>query len=118
VLQGRRDGGQGLAVGRANAPASPSHLQAARKKEVNLRRHIMKITIESTTRLVDIETAGGRVPGRVWEGTTETGIPVYCVITRVAVREDAPQAQFQAELKECKEPSRTAIEAIPLRMII
>jgi hypothetical protein len=78
----------------------------------------MKITIESTTRVVDIEINGTKVPARIWEGKTESGIPVTCAITRVAVHQDQNQEQFRRELAECKAPSAEAIEAIPLRMII
>lgn len=78
----------------------------------------MKITIESTTRVIEVEVGGVKVPGRIWEGHSDTGIPVTCLITRVAVHKDFPQEQFEAELRECKAPSQHAIEAIPLRMII
>lgn len=61
----------------------------------------MKIKLESTTKIVDLVTDGGAVvPARVWEGYTEGGIPVHCYITRVAVRADKDQSQFQTELTE------------------
>lgn len=78
----------------------------------------MKIIVESTSRLVDIEVNGTKVPARIWEGKTDSGIPVTCAITRVAVHKDQNQDQFRRELEECKAPSAEAIEAIPLRMII
>ncbi len=80
----------------------------------------MKLTIESTTKIVTLATPGGEVPARVWEGFTESGIPVHCLITRVAVKEglDAGKyAQFETELKEQRKPSAD-IAAIPLRMIL
>ncbi len=42
----------------------------------------MTITISSTDRVVEIETDDGRakVPARVWEGKTESGIPVFCLV--------------------------------------
>lgn len=76
----------------------------------------MKITIESTTQLAEVNG----LPTRIWEGTTETGIPVICLITRVAVSNDETPAvheQFKQELLECKPPS-AAVEAFPVRMII
>ena len=73
----------------------------------------MKITIESTTKIV---TADG-VPCRVWEGTTETGIRVQALIPRIAVSAGEDISQFQKELEEQKAPS-PEIEAWPLRMIL
>ncbi len=74
----------------------------------------MKITIESTTKITELNG----VPARVWEGQTESGIKVHCYITRVAIDKDEPRAdEFQNELQEQKVPS-AEIEAIPLRMII
>jgi hypothetical protein len=80
----------------------------------------LKITLESTDRLVRITgrdcPTDCEVPGRVWEGTTESGIPVVCVITRIAT--DSPdQTQFQKELQECEAPTKRA-DVFPLRMII
>ena len=83
----------------------------------------MKLTIESTSKLVEVLLPGqlrDGVPARVWEGHTESGIAVHCFITRVAVAEgqDASvYAEFERELRECRKPS-PAIEAIPLRMIL
>ena len=73
----------------------------------------MKITIESTTKIVHMNG----VPCRIWEGTTATGIPVHCYITLVAVPKDQDPAQFERELEEQKPPS-PEIEAIPLRMVL
>jgi hypothetical protein len=74
----------------------------------------MKITIESTTKVVELN---GGIPARIWEGQTESGIPIHCFITRVGVAEDQDCTQFERELKECREPS-FPLQAIPLRMII
>lgn len=74
----------------------------------------MKLTIESTTRVI---TVNG-VPARVWEGKSEDGIPVYCAITRVAVPEGADQSQFQRELVQHKLPSDAAVHCFPLKMVI
>lgn len=74
----------------------------------------MKITIESTSKIVELN---GNTPARVWEGTTESGIPVHCFIARVAVQEDQNCSQFERELQEQRAPS-AVVEAIPLRMIL
>jgi hypothetical protein len=73
----------------------------------------MKINIQSTTKIVQLNG----VPARIWEGTTETGIKVHVFITRVAIGKDENQEQFQKELQECSEPSQE-IKAYPLSLII
>jgi hypothetical protein len=73
----------------------------------------MKVTIESTSKLVEVNG----VPARVWEGVTASGIPVQCFVTRVAIHPDHDQAQFEQELAQCRAPSAEA-EAIPMRMIL
>lgn len=80
----------------------------------------MKITIESTERIVDVTMpgGGGTSKARVWQGTTESGIPVVCLVARVAVAADKDQSQFQAELQQHAAPNRDAVDAFPLRMII
>ena len=72
----------------------------------------MKITIESTNQMVKVNS----VPGRIWEGKTESGIYVQCVITRIAAPADEDNAQFRRELEETCPPQRDNI--FPLRMVI
>lgn len=76
----------------------------------------MKITIENTTKIVELNG----VEARVWEGTTDTGIPVHCFITRIAVdiNDEAANEQFRRELAEQKPPSAAVDAAYPLRMIL
>jgi hypothetical protein len=64
----------------------------------------MKMTIESTTRMVEVNG----VPARVWEGKSERGVPVVCCITRIAVDKGADNSQFERELQEHKPPSPAA----------
>ena len=73
----------------------------------------MKIEIESTTKIVTLNN----IPARIWVGKTESGIPVHCFVTRIAVRKDADASEFERELQEHKAPT-AEIEAIPLRMIL
>jgi hypothetical protein len=73
----------------------------------------MKITISSTTKTVQING----VRARIWEGHTESGIPVHCYVSRVAVPTDQDQTQFQRELQEHQAPS-AEVNAIPLRLIL
>lgn len=81
----------------------------------------MKVTLESTTKIVVLETVGrGKMSARVWEGKTEDGIPVHAFITRIAVEEGRPDAdyrQFEKDLTVCVEPS-ALVESIPMRMVI
>ena len=74
----------------------------------------MKISIESTEKIVEFDG----IPARVWEGETESGIKIHCYITRVAINADEKRTEeFEQELKEQKPPS-AEIQAIPLRMIL
>jgi hypothetical protein len=74
----------------------------------------MKITIESTTKIVELNG----VPARVWEGHTESGIPVHCFITRIAVNNQENTEEFDKQLKEHQAPRNADIESYPLRMLI
>jgi hypothetical protein len=80
----------------------------------------LKITIESTDQIVRVTRDGCpvdcEITGRVWEGTTDSGIPVFCVITRIAAPVEADQTKFQKELRECKPPG--SVNVFPLRMVI
>jgi len=65
----------------------------------------MKLTIENTTKIVELNG----IPARIWKGTTDTGIAVYCFITLIAIKEsESPEniAQFEAELEEQRAPSK------------
>lgn len=74
----------------------------------------MKITIESTEKIVELSG----VPARIWEGHTENGIAVHCFVTRIAVvKTEDDASQFEAELKACRVPSAD-VEAYPLRMVL
>lgn len=73
----------------------------------------MKITVESTTKIVHLNG----VPARIWEGQTESGIPVHCYITRIAVDKDQDASEFEKELQEHRAPS-PEVQAIPLHMIL
>ena len=80
----------------------------------------MKIAIVSTAKLVTLVVDGASVPARVWEGFTESGVPIHCFITRLAPtipKDDVRQEEFIRELQECAAPS-VEIAAIPLRLIL
>lgn len=74
----------------------------------------MKITIESTSKIVE---ASG-IQCRVWEGKTEHGVQVTCLIPRIATdAQEKDLSQFESELQEHRAPS-PIVEAWPLRMIL
>lgn len=74
----------------------------------------MKITIESTTKIVQVNG----IDCRLWEGESERGVKVEALIPRIAALADGQDlSQFQAELKEQRAPSARAT-AFPLRMLL
>lgn len=75
----------------------------------------MKITIEPTSKTIEIDG----VPARIWEGETESGAPVMCFVTRISPLTHDPEvnAQFARELEEKRRPSVVA-EAFPTRIIL
>ena len=77
----------------------------------------MKITLESTTKVVELRTPTGTVQARIWEGTTASGIPIHAYVTRIAVDHQADHTEFERELAECRAPS-PALEALPSRLVL
>ena len=82
----------------------------------------MKITIESTTKIVQLKTQSGAVvAARIWEGHTASGTPVHCFVTQICPtitdQSDPRFKEFERELLEQVAPS-VEVEAIPLRLIL
>ena len=73
----------------------------------------MKITIENTSKIVELNG----VPARVWEGESESGIPVHCFVTRISPQQNENIDQFEFELKEVRAPS-AAVRSYPLSLIL
>ncbi len=75
----------------------------------------MKITVSNTSKIVNLNG----VTARVWEGQSDTGIPVICFISRIAIDANVKEhvQQFEAELKEVSAPSVEA-QSFPTKMII
>lgn len=61
----------------------------------------MKITIHSTTKIVDVNG----VLSRIWEGETASGIAVHCFITRIGIANEADSTEFDEELEHHEAPS-------------
>jgi hypothetical protein len=75
----------------------------------------MNVTLQPTDRMTNLNG----VPARVWEGTTGKGVPIFCLITRVGVREDHDYSELEQELEEQRAPCSTEVaNFIPLRMIL
>lgn len=79
----------------------------------------MKITIESTEQIVEFSTQRGQKPyrARVWVGETDSGIPIHCLIPRIAVKDQDNLQQFEMELKKTNAPEPTE-QVFPMRMIL
>jgi hypothetical protein len=73
----------------------------------------MKIIVENTTKIVELNG----VPARVWEGETDSGIPVHCFITRISPQTHEGIDDFEKELQEVKPPS-VAVKAYPISIIL
>lgn len=84
----------------------------------------MRITIESTSRLVTLIVDNAKVPARLWEGHTENGIPCHCFVTRISptILESDPRvaelsAEFDRDLTRTRKPE-TDLGPIDLRFIL
>lgn len=75
--------------------------------------HAMKITIESTSKVVMLNG----VPARIWEGYTEGGVAMHAYVIRVAVSNGADTSEFERDLQEHAAPS-PEMQGIPLRMVL
>lgn len=78
----------------------------------------MRVTLESTDKIVDLKTPTGIVPARLWEGTTESGIACHAFITRIAVHKDADNSQFERELQEHRPLSKELTGVYDARMVL
>lgn len=77
----------------------------------------MKVTLEATTKIVEVQINGQTVPARIWEGTTAGGILCHAYVTRIAIADPtADTTEFDRELREVAVPS-PAIAAIPARLV-
>lgn len=84
----------------------------------------MKIIIESTSKIVEIQTSNGKIPARIWQGETSSGVPVQAFIPLISpeVPRSDPRhaemtAEFDRDFQEQVAP-RPTVDAIPLRLIL
>jgi hypothetical protein len=79
----------------------------------------MKITLEPTTKIVDVVSDGAGKPfrARVWEGTTDDGTRVTAVIVRIAAPRDADNRALEQQLVEQRPPS-VELNCWPARLVL
>lgn len=77
----------------------------------------MIVRLESTTKTVELRTADGTVPARIWQGFTDAGVQVHAYITRIACPIEEDRSEFEADLDRHADP-RPEIMAIPLRLVL
>ena len=81
----------------------------------------MKVTLESTDRVVEIEFGGKAIPGRLWEGKTDAGVAVQAFIIRISpqTHDPAALAVFERELALTRTPTFEPFNRpIDLRLIL
>jgi hypothetical protein len=76
----------------------------------------MKITIESTDKIVQLNG----VPARIWEGQTDSGVPVLCYVSLISpqTHDREVNAQFERELREVLPASAAADHCYDLRYFL
>jgi len=78
----------------------------------------LKVTLESTDKIVELTTPSGTVPARIWEGHTDSGIACHAFVTRIAVHKDLDSSQFDRELQEQRPPSAEVASAYDARIVL
>jgi hypothetical protein len=77
----------------------------------------MRAKIVSTDKIVALDAAG-KIKARVWEGVSENGVPFVLYVAYTQVRRVEDTAEFDRDLRECKEPDAETMRAINARMIL
>jgi len=79
----------------------------------------MKVTIEPTDQLVTLvcKNPDAEIPARIWTGTTDTGIEVQVLVTRIAVSLLDDYTEFNKALHKTRAPIPEVL-SYPLRMIL
>ena len=74
----------------------------------------MVVTLRNTSRHVKVND----VPARVWEGSTEDGTRVACLMVRIEALGRHNPYQFRDELARDALPSPAAARAFPLKVVV
>lgn len=77
----------------------------------------MKVTLESTDKMVELVVDGHTIPARVWEGHTEDGVCTMAFVTRILCMEPERSQEFDKALQETRAPSPVA-GAIESRLVL
>lgn len=73
----------------------------------------MTVTLHSTDTIVELKAPwGGTMPARLWEGTTEKGIPCHAFIARIAVHQDLDASEFERELQAKHAPLSPGLQGV------
>ena len=78
----------------------------------------MRVTLESTDKIVELKTPTGVVPARLWEGTTEGGVACHAFVTRIAVSHTADASEFERDLQEHRPVSKELATVYDARLIL
>lgn len=75
----------------------------------------MKLTLTPTA---TVDTVDGKIPARIWEGTTDAGVPVKAWIALIQPQTDdeALLVAFDEELKEV--PAIRELTSLNIRLVI
>jgi hypothetical protein len=75
----------------------------------------MKLTLTPTA---TIDTVGGTIPARIWEGTTDAGVPVkaWIAVLQPQTHNEALLAEFNRELKEV--PAKRELTSFDIRLVM
>jgi hypothetical protein len=77
----------------------------------------VRITLESTAKVVELIDHGNRVSARVWEGHTDDGVGVIALIARITPAEDGANLEgFERDLLTTRPP--VAALTVPHRLLL
>lgn len=74
----------------------------------------MKITLEATG---TIDTIGGSVPARIWEGHTENGVHVKAWVALIQPQTHEPEALQQFEQEMTTVPATRNLTSFDVRLL-
>lgn len=77
----------------------------------------MKVTLESTATITTVTVNGVEVPARIWQGTTEKGVPCHAYVTRILVHKDHDVGEFARDLQEHAD-LRPDLQGLDLRLFL
>ncbi len=75
----------------------------------------MKITLEATA---TVDTVGGKIPARIWIGSTKSGVPVKAWIAVIQPRtvDETALAEFARELRDV--PASRELVSFDIRLVL